>query len=219
MRIKTDSELQDDVIAQLKFEPSINATGIGVEVDAGVVTLVGKVASYSEKVMAERTAQRVSGVTALAVEIEVELTGPNQRTDADIARTAASVLQWMTNLPKDAVKVMVENGGVTLTGELPWQYQKIAASDAVRYLAGVRSVYNNIAIKPTTSSAVVKNQIENALKRQSNIDAQQISVTVSGSEVTLSGVVHSWAERNLVTHSAWATPGVRNVVDETTLSS
>jgi osmotically-inducible protein OsmY len=219
MKIKTDSELQDDVIAQLKFEPSINATAIGVEVSRGVVTLVGKVGSYSEKVLAEHAAQRVSGVTALAVQIEVELAGPNKRTDADIARNAASVLQWMTNLPKDSVKVMVENGIVTLSGELPWQYQRIAASDAVRYLAGVTGVYNTIAIKPAATSAVVKNQIEDALKRQANIDAQKISVSVAGAEVTISGVVHSWAERNLVTHSAWGTPGVRNVVDQTTLSS
>jgi osmotically-inducible protein OsmY len=218
MKMKTDSELQQDVLAQLKFDPSINAAHIGVEVDGGVVTLAGKVDSYFEKVNAERAAQRVSGVSALAIEIDVAIPGPYQRTDADIARNAASVLQWMTNLPKDSVKVMVDNGIVTLSGELSWQHQRLAAADAVRFLGGVVGVNNSIAIKPAVSTGAVKTEIEAALKRQANVDAGRISVKVSGSEVTLSGTVHSWAERNLVAHSAWGTPGVRNVVDQTTLS-
>jgi osmotically-inducible protein OsmY len=217
MNIKTDDELQQDVISQLEFEPSLNAARIGVEVDRGVVTLTGKVDNYFEKVNAERAAQRVAGVTALAVEIEVAIPGPLRRTDADIARNAASVLQWMTNLPKDSVKVIVDNGIITLSGDLAWQHQKLAAGDAVRFLSGVIAVNNMIALKSEASSGDVKAHLEAALKRQAGIDAQAISVKVSGSEVTLSGKVHSWAERNLIAHSAWATAGVRSVIDHTTL--
>jgi osmotically-inducible protein OsmY len=217
MKIKTDSELQQDVLAQLKFEPSLNAARIGVEVDRGIVTLAGKVDSYFEKINAERAAQRVAGVTAVAVEIEVAIPGPYHRTDADIARTAASVLQWMTNFPKDAVKVIVDNGIITLSGDLAWQHQKLAAGDAVRYLSGVIAVNNMITLKPAATTADVKSEIEAALRRQAGVDAENISVKVSGSEVTISGSVHSWAERNLVAHSAWGTAGVRNVVDHTTL--
>jgi osmotically-inducible protein OsmY len=211
--MKTDAQVQQDVIAELKWEPSVNAAQIGVEVKDGIVTLAGHVGTYAEKWTAERAAQRVAGVKALAVEMEVRLTGSSRRNDVDIARSVENVLQWMTYLPKDSIKVMVENGWIILSGEVDWQYQRQAAVDAVRYLMGVTGVSDQIAVKPSVSSTAVKSDIEAALKRRAHADAKSISVAVSGDDVTLTGTVHSWAERDMARDSAWGTPGVRSVVD------
>jgi osmotically-inducible protein OsmY len=181
------------------------------------VTLAGHVGSYSEKWEAERAAQRVSGVKALVVEMDVKLQGSSTRTDADIAQFAQTALQDTTYLPKDAVHVKVEKGWVSLSGEVHWEYQRQAAAGAVRYLMGVTSVANNISITPKTSAAVVKGDIEAALKRRAQADARKISVDVDGADVTLTGNVHSWSERELARNSAWGSPGVRNVVDNMTM--
>jgi osmotically-inducible protein OsmY len=202
----------------LKWEPSVHAAEIGVEVKDGIVTLAGHVGSYSEKWNAERAAQRVSGVRALAVEMDVKLSGSSQRNDADIARSAESSLQWTTLLPKDAVKIKVEKGWVTLSGQVEWQYQRESAVNAVRYLMGVTGVSDDIAIKPKVSSSAVKADIEAALKRRATADAHKIKVDVKGADVTLTGTVSSWAERDLATHSAWGTSGVHNVVDKMTMT-
>ena len=216
--MKTDSQLQQDVIAELKWEPSVNAAQIGVEVKDGIVTLAGHVGSYAEKWDAERAAQRVSGVKALAIEMDVKLAGSSKRNDADIAGSAESALQWITYLPKNSVKVMVEDGWITLSGEVDWEYQRQTAAGAVRYLMGVKGVRENIAIKSKVSLSAVKSDIEAALKRRAHADAQKISVEVRGADVTLSGTVHSWSERDLATHSAWGTPGVHNVVNNITVT-
>ena len=216
--MKNDTQLQKDVIAELNWEPSVNPTDIGVEVKDGVVTLSGHVGSYAEKLNAERSAQRVSGVQALAVELDVTLPGISKRTDADIARSVENVLQWTTYLPKDAIKVMVENGWITLSGQVDWEYQRVTAVNAVRYLMGVTGVSDDITIKPTASSSSVKSDIEAALKRRAIADAHNISVEVHGEDVTLTGKVHSWSERDLATHSAWCTPGVKNVKDNMTMA-
>ena len=216
--MKTDSQLQQDVIAELKWEPSVNAAQIGVEVKDGIVTLAGHVGSYAEKWDAERAAQRVSGVKALAIEMDVKLDGSSKRIDADIARSAQNALQWMTYLPKDSVKVMVEDGWITLSGEVEWEYQRQTAAGAVRYLMGVKGVSQNIAIKTKVSLSAIKSDIEAALKRRAHDDAQQIAVEVRGADVTLTGKVHSWSERDLAAHSAWGTPGVRNVMNNITVS-
>ena len=212
--MKTDAQLQQDVIAELKWEPSVNAAHIGVEVTDGIVTLAGHVGSYAEKLGAERAAQRVSGVRALAVEMDVKLPGLSKRTDADIARSVENVLQWTTYVPKDSVKVMVESGWVTLSGEVDWEYQRQTVKKGVRYLMGVTGVTDNIVIKPKVSLSAVKSEIEAALKRRATADAKKITVNVQGADVTLTGTVHSWSERELAKHSAWGTPGVRNVVDK-----
>ena len=216
--MKTDSQLQQDVIAELKWEPSVNAAQIGVEVKDGIVTLAGHVDSYAEKCDAERAAQRVSGVKALAIEMDVKLAGSSKRNDADIADSAESALQWITYLPKNSVKVMVEDGWITLSGEVDWEYQRQTAAAAVRYLMGVKGVRENIAIKSKVSLSAVKSDIEAALKRRAQADAQKISVEVRGADVTLTGTVHSWSERDLATHSAWGTPGVHNVVNNITVT-
>lgn len=216
--MKTDTQLQADVMAELKFDPSVHAAQIGVEAKDGVVTLAGEVSSYSEKWNAERCAQRVSGVNALAIDLKVKLSSFGKRTDADIARSAENVLDWTSSVPKDAIKVLVEDGWVTLSGEVEWQYQKQAAADALRYLWGVIGVSDQIAIKAKVSASSVKSDIESALKRHASKDAQEITVAVNGPDVTLSGNVHSWSERELAVHAAWNTPGVRNVVDRTVIA-
>ena len=215
--MKTDAQLQQDVMAELKWEPAVHAAQIGVEVKDGVVTLAGEVSSYSEKWNAERAAQRVSGVKALAVEMKVKLSEFGKRTDADIAESAKNVLCWTTSLPEDAVKVLVEGGWLTLSGNVEWQYQRQDAVDKVRDLQGVIGVSNQIAIKPSLSATIVKSDIEAALKRRAAADAKTITVEVKGSDVTLTGTVHSWAERDLAARSAWGTAGVRSVVDKMNL--
>jgi osmotically-inducible protein OsmY len=216
--MKTDSQLQQDVSAELKWEPSIHAARIGVEVKDGVVTLAGQVESYSEKWNAERAAQRVAGVKAMTTELKVHLTGLSKRTDADVAEAVENVLEWTSSLPAGAIKVMVEGGWVSLSGDVDWQYQRQAATDSVRYLMGVTGVSDQISIKPSVTATAVKSDIEAALKRTSIADAKKISVAVHGSDVTLSGTVQSWDERDTATNSAWGTPGVRNVVDMMTLA-
>jgi osmotically-inducible protein OsmY len=216
--MKTDNQLQQDVSAELKWEPSVHAARIGVEVKDGVVTLAGQVDSYSEKWNAERAAQRVSGVKAMATELKVKLTGLGKRTDADIAGSVENVLEWTSSLPAGAIKVMVEGGWVTLSGDVDWQYQRQAAADSVRYLMGVTGVSDQISIKPSVSATAVKSDIEAALKRTAIADAKKIHVEVHGTDVTLTGSVHNWAERETATNSAWGTPGVRNVVDKMALA-
>jgi osmotically-inducible protein OsmY len=216
--MKTDRQLQQDVGAELKWEPSVHATQIGVEVQDGVVTLAGDVTSYAEKLHAEQAAQRVFGVKALATELKVRLPGTSKRKDADIARSAQSVLEWTTALPAGAIKVKVEGGFVTLSGDVDWQYQRQGAADTIRFLMGVIGVSDQIVVKPKVSISALKADIESALKRRAAADAKEISVSVDGANVTLTGTVHSYAERELATHSAWGTPGVQNVLDKMTLA-
>lgn len=215
--MKTDTQIQQDVLAELEWEPSVNAAKIGVEVMDGVVTLAGHVDSFAEKWDAERASQRVAGVRALATEIDVALPGSSRRNDADIARAAESALQWTTFLPKDSIKIMVEGGWITLTGQVGWEYQRQSASAAVRYLMGVTGVSDQISIKPKVTAVGVKSDIEAALKRHAQADAQKVVVAVSKGVVTLTGKVESWSERDMARQSAWGTPGVENVVDNITV--
>ena len=201
--MKTDSQLQRDVGEELKWEPQVTASQIGVEVKDGVVTLSGEVSSFSEKWNAERAAQRVSGVNALAVDLKVKISGLGARTDADIARSAENVLEWSTSVPDGAIKVMVEKGFITLTGEVDWQYQRLAATDSVRFLSGVTGVSDQIAIRPSLKVSAVKSDIDNALKRAAIADAKKIHVEIHGADVTLTGKVQNWAERETATTSAW----------------
>ena len=200
-------------MAELNWEPAVHAEQIGVEVKDGIVTLAGHVDSYPAKWNAERAAQRVSGVKALAVEIDVKLINSAKHSDADIARTAENVLLWTTYLPKDCVKIMVEDGWVRLSGQVQWGFQRTTAAAAVRYLMGVKGVSDQITIKPGVSATVVKSDIEAALKRRATNEANGIKVAINGSEVTLSGKVPIWAERDAIGSAAWSTPGVTNVVD------
>jgi osmotically-inducible protein OsmY len=209
--MKTDKQLKDDILAELRWEPSVSAEQIGVEVKDGVVTLAGHVNSFVEKWAAEEAVKRVSGVRALAVEMDVNLLGLSQRHDSDIARSAENALEWTTNLPNDAIKIQVDGGWVTLTGSVEWAFQRDEAVGAVRNLRDVKGISNNVLIKSKVSANGVKADITDALKRRAITDSQKIKVNVNGADVTLSGTVDNWAERELAMHSAWSTAGVRNV--------
>jgi osmotically-inducible protein OsmY len=216
--MKTDGQLKSDVLAELQWQPSIHAAEIGVEVKDGVVTLSGEVGSFVEKWDAERAAQRVAGVKSLAIDLKVKLSEFGKRTDADIARSAQTALDWSTNLTPDSVQVMVEGGWITLSGGVDWQYQKEAATECVRHLSGVIGVSNQMVLKPRAMKGTVKADIEAALKRVAPGVSQRIAVEVTGANVTLSGTIGSWSERDLATTTAWSTPGVRVVVDNLVLA-
>lgn len=215
--MKTDRQLQQDVIAELKWQPSVNAEEIGVEVKDGIVTLAGHLSNYLAKYNAEEATLRVIGVKALAVEMDVRLPDFSERTDADIASAAKHSLDWLTTPMSDKVDVMVEQGCITLTGEVDWQYQKVCAEVAVRHLLGVTGVVNQIAIKPSVKLSAVQSEIETALVRRARSDALKIHAYVHGSRITLSGKVDNWAERDAARDTAWGTPGVTDVIDSMTM--
>ena len=206
-----DAQLRHDLEDELEWEPSLNATEIGVAVHDGVVTLTGYVESYTEKRKAERVAKRVRGVKAVANEIEVRMPGTSQRTDAEIARTAFDALTWEITVPDDRIKISVSQGWVYLEGDVDWQYQRTAAEQAVHSLVGVRGVTNQVVVKPQASAAEVKSRIEAAFRRNAELDAQQVRVELGDGKVTLHGQLHSWAERDEVDRMAWAARGVSEV--------
>ncbi|MGA0532682.1 BON domain-containing protein [Hansschlegelia sp. KR7-227] len=206
----SDAGLKSLVEEELEFEPRVNAAHIGVAARDGVVTLTGRVASYVEKVAAEKAAQRVRGVKAIAEEIEVRYPYDGARSDEEIAMRAANVPEWNMSVP-DAVKVKLERGWVTLSGAVDWQYQREAAESAIRQLDGVIGVTNAIALKDRPKAADVKKTIEDALKRNAALDAAAIDVMVTNDQVRLSGKVHSWHERRIAEQAAWSAPGVKAV--------
>ena len=212
--MKSDTQLRNDVQAELNWTPEVKSSDVGVIVKDGVVTLTGHLASNAEKYAIERAVQRVHGVKALAVELTVKLPFDNQRTDADIALAAERALEWNVLVPDDKIRPMVEEGWLTLAGEVEWAYQRTAAESAVRDLMGVTGVSNLVKVKPKISPADVEKKIHDALARQADREASRLAITVSGSQVTLRGTVHSWSERNAAQGAAWSTPGVSMVVND-----
>jgi osmotically-inducible protein OsmY len=208
-----DKDLKQHVQSALDWEPSLDATDIGMSVDEGVVTLRGNVGSYVEKIMAERVALRVYGAKAVANDLTVHLASVYERTDTEIAQAAVAALKWNTMVPSDHVTVTVTNGWLAVNGTLDWQYQKDAAARAVRDLVGVKGVTNNITVKPRVKTMDVRDKIEAAFKRSAEIDARRVNVTAEDGKVILSGNVHSWAERQEAERAAWAAPGVTQVED------
>ena len=209
----TDKDLKQHVQSALDWDPSLDATDIGVSVDETVVTLRGNVASYAEKVTAERVALRVYGIKAVANDLAVHLASSFQRTDTEIAQAAVAALKWNTMVPNDRVTLTVANGWLALNGTLDWQYQKDAAARAVRDLTGVKGVTNHIIVQPRVKTIDVRDKIEAAFKRSAEIDARRVNVTATDGKVILSGNVHSWAERQEAERAAWAAPGVTQVED------
>ena len=217
--MKTDRQLQKDVAAELTWDPFVDGTRVGVEVSNGIVTLSGHVDSYAQKWAAERAAERVVGVKGIAIELDVILPGSSKRTDSDIASAAMTALDWNSSVPKGAVKVMVEDGWLTLSGEVQWAYMRIAAANCVRTLVGVKGVIDKIELRPSAEPHDVKTKIEAALQRRAHLDTKAITVGVEKGTITLSGVVDSWAERETVEHAAWSAPGVQKVVDNLVIAA
>ena len=212
--MKTDAQLKRDVTAELDWEPSINASHVGVSVSDGVVTLTGHLDTFAEKYAIERAVQRVAGVKAIAVELDVKLDPGHRRSDSEIAVAAESALMWHSLVPADRIQVKVEKGWVTLRGEVDWHYQRASAEKVVRPLTGVVGVSNAITLKVTTTPANVAARIGEALARHAEHEARHIEVVVDGSVVTLRGKVDSWAERAAAYGAAWSAPGVLSVVNE-----
>ncbi|WP_342239438.1 BON domain-containing protein [Inquilinus sp. OTU3971] len=209
-----DLDLRQRVIDELEFEPSVDAANIGVAAENGIITLTGHVASYAEKFAAERVAQRVKGVRGIAQEIEVRTPVGKKKADDEIAAQAVNIITWDTTIPNEVVKVKVQSGWITLTGKVDWQFQKVAAEQAVRKLSGVVGVTNLIEIEARVRASDVKSRIENALKRSAEIEAGGIRVhVVSDSKVVLDGRVHSWHERDAAERAAWSVQGVTEVDD------
>lgn len=209
-----DSDLQQAVLAELKWEPSIVAAHIGVAANAGVVTLTGHVDSYTQKRAAECAAGRVKGVKAVAEEIEVRLAFDAKRDDSELAAAAIDRLAWDVSVPRDAIEVRTENGWVTLTGQVAWHFQKVAAEQDIRPLLGVVGVSNQITIKPLVNTSNITDDILHALHRSWFFDPTTIAVTARGSQVRLTGSVTSWNDRQVAAETAWAAPGVTEVAND-----
>lgn len=216
--MKTDKQLQVDVIEELRWDPSVSDEEIGVAAKDGVVTLSGSVDSYAKKAAAERAAERVSGAKAVAQELKVKVPGAWERTDTDIAHSATLNLRWHAEVPAEKIKIDVENGWLTLQGSVDWNYQKAAAESAVRTLIGVRGVINEIKIAPRVSAGSVRDKIEAALKRSAELDATKVQVEAADHKVTLSGTVRSWVERQDAERAAWNAKGVSQVDNRLTIS-
>jgi osmotically-inducible protein OsmY len=210
MKDPNDTKLQHDVLAELEWDPSVDASKIGVAAENGIVTLTGSVPTYAEKATAERAAKRVHAVRGVANDVVVKLAG-STRNDADIAAAALNVLRWNTRVPDDRIVVTVRNGWVTLEGTVEHWHQKNAAEHAIRDLAGVVGLTNDVAVKADVKPRDVRTIIEAAFKRSAEIDARRIAIDAHEGKVTLSGTVHSWAERQQAQAAAWCAPGVTAV--------
>ena len=214
----TDLSLKQTVLDELAWEPSVSEAHIGVTARGGVVTLTGHVGSYAEKCAAEHAAGRVSGVKAIAQELEIRYLYGVGHGDEDIAKQALNVLDWNLSVPKDKVKIKVDKGWVTLTGDVNWYYQKHAAETDVRKLLGVMGVINQISIKPSVQASDVQKKIKAAFERNAEFEAGNIVVSADGGKVTLSGKVDSYYERTLAATTAWSAPGVTHVSDQITIN-
>lgn len=215
----SDMLLRQNILDELDFEPSVDAAHIGVSVANSVVTLSGIVGSYAEKLAAEKAARRVKGVTAIAEEIKVRYPGDSKTSDTEIAQRAVNILHWNAVVPPDSIQIQVQDGWVALSGKVDWHYQRAAAESAVRKLSGVVGVVNSITVQPRVQADDVKRKIEDALKRNAEVEAERINVIVhDGGHIALDGFIDDWRERQAAEYAAWSAPGVRSVENRLTIS-
>ncbi len=213
--MKNDSKLREDLVEELRWDPQVKEKEIAIAVKDGVVSMSGFVESHSQKFAAERAAERVAGVRAVANDLVVKVQRASERTDTQIAHAALTALDWDEEVPADTVKVSVENGWIRLEGSAEWQYQRLAAERVVRYLVGVKGVTNMIVVKPKTASPFeVSQRIKDALRRTAENAAEKITVESTAGRVTLKGAVRTWSERADAERAAWAAPGVTGVDDQ-----
>jgi osmotically-inducible protein OsmY len=205
------SNLQQNILDELKWEPSLDSSRIGVSVENGVVVLTGHVRNLVEKNIAEQAVKRVRGVSAVANELTIDILSGFVRDDVQIAKAAQLALQWNVMVPEDRLKVTVSGGWVSLEGEVPFGYQRRAAQSAVEQLVGVRGVTNKITVCPDVSPVDLRRRLNAALHRYARLEAANIDTITEGSKVVLTGKVHSWAERDQVQDAAWSAPGVTEV--------
>ena len=209
--MKTDIQIQKDVMDELRWQPYLNASEIGVAVKNGIVTLSGMVDTYARKLNAEKAAKKVAGVKAVAEDIQVGISPGYRKTDAEIAEAILNALQWHTAVQEEKIKVKVEDGHVKLEGEVEWEYQRRSAQSAIEHLAGIRSVLNLITLKTKITASDIQQKISSAFHRSATLDAGKITAEVSGSKVTLKGTVRSFAEKEDAEVAAWNAPGVTAV--------
>lgn len=217
--MKSDIQIKKDVEDELDWDPSINAAEVGVAVKDGVVTLSGQLDSFIEKYEVEKVVQRVAGVRAVAIEIDVKLNGGSKRSDTEIAHAVETALAWHSSVPAERIKAKVEKGWVTLSGEVDWEYQRATAANLVRPLLGVAGVSNAIVLKPRTTPGNIEKRIRDALTRRAEREAKGIEVSINGSTAVLRGSVHTWAEREAAQGAAWSAPGVTRVDNELRVNS
>jgi len=216
--MRMDEDIERDVKEELKWDPDLDASDIAVSAKGGVVTLAGFVKSFTDKYEAEAAAKRVAGVAAVANDLEVWLPMIDQRPDPDVAREAVAAIQSQLPISSEHIKIVVKNGWVTLEGTAEWQYQRNTAETAVRRIKGVKGVTNSIVLKPRAEPTEIKKKIQEAFKRNAQVDADRITVEANGSEVILKGSVRSWIEREEAERAAWAAPGVTKVEDRIVVS-
>jgi osmotically-inducible protein OsmY len=211
--MKSDSQLQRDVIAELEWDPSLDHEAIGVSVAAGVVALNGYVKSYAEKLAAERAVQRVAGVRGIAEELKVRVASDPKTADHEIAKRILDIFSWNVLIPEERIQVKVENGWVTLSGSVTWNYQREEARKAAGVITGVKGISNNVAVSHQPTTADVRHRIEAAFDRQAELDAGAVTIAIEDNTVKLGGMVKSWRERQIAEDAAWAAPGVTRVED------